>query len=78
MYNEDSLISPLPFLVIKRLLALTCILISIVSGKAESIDQRNFARPHNSFHPNEYLYAHPESVVNNHYQLLLTTIINPL
>ena len=36
-------IAPLRLLVMKRLLTLTCILFWVVAGKAESIDQRNFA-----------------------------------
>ena len=56
-YKEDCLISmviaPLCLLVMKRLLTLTCILFWVVAGKAESIDQRNFALDTFSPTPND-------------------------
>jgi len=50
-------IAPLRLLVMIRLLALTCILFWVVAGKAESIDQRNFALDTFSPTPNEVRLA---------------------
>jgi hypothetical protein len=50
-------IAPLRLLVMKRLLTLTCILFWVVAGKAESIDQRNFALDTFSPTPNDVRVA---------------------
>jgi hypothetical protein len=50
-------IAPLRLLVIKRLLTLTCILFWVAAGKAESIDQRNFALDIFSPTPNDVRVA---------------------
>ena len=50
-------IAPLCLLVMKRLLTLTCILFWVVAGKAESIDQRNFALDTFSPTPNDLRVA---------------------
>ena len=68
-YNEDCLISmliaPLRLLVMKRLLTLTCILFWVVAGKAESIDQRDFALDTFSPTPNDVRVA--EKRVNTYW-----------
>jgi len=50
-------IAPLRLLVIKRFLTLTCILFWVVAGKAESIDQRDFALDTFSPTPNDVRVA---------------------
>src|SRR5260221_5902622 len=57
-------IAPLRLLVIKRILALPCILFWVVAGKAKSFDQRNFALDTFSPTPNDGRV--PEKRVQTH------------